>query len=265
MKFPLLNLRLAIIGVFLGMISASFAADPSWLSQVPAPTPGSFPLPNGRQLNYTGGWGKIPAGKVGITFSQKGGKQTLHFTGTTIGVARGLFRLDATGVAQCDPVTFAPSTTVIDETYSDEKRHTVQTFTPQSVTRERTSQPPQKDDGKVKVYNLPHVFDLQSSMLYLRSQPLKNGDKVTFLTYATGSPYIAKVSVVGREEIEVRAGKFKAIKLHLNLVGIDKNLNLKPYKRAKNIHAWVSDDGDRNYLKISAGMLIGTVFVELDK
>ena len=246
-------------------VAADSAAAPDWLAKVPAPHVGPFPPLEGRELHYTGGWGKLPAGKVTITFAQRGGRQILHGTGGTIGVARGLFPLDSDTVAECDPVTLEPGNVEIDETYAEEKRHTVQTFTPESVTRICTTVPAQKDDGKAKTYRLPHVFDLQSSLLYLRSQPLKNGDEVVFLTYATGSPYIAKVTVVGRSQVEVRAGKFSAIELRLNLVGIDKDLKLKPYRRAKNIAAWLSDDAQRNFLKISASILVGTVFVELDQ
>lgn len=266
----MLNSLPKLLGVvWLSWVSIGVAVDsvpqPAWLAKVPAPQVGPFPPLAARELHYTGGWGKLPAGKVTITFSQKDGRQILHATGGTIGLARGLFLLDSDTLAECDPVTLEPMRAVLDETYSDEKRHTIQTFTPESVTRVRTTEPRQKDDGKVKVYRLPHVFDLQSSLLYLRSQPLKNGDEVVFLTYATGSPYIAKVTVLGRSEIEVRAGKFHAIEVQLSLVGIDKDLSLKSYRRARDIRAWLSDDAERNFLKISASIFVGTVFVELDK
>ena len=252
--------------LFFCAVSIGVAADlpPAWLDKIPPLQVGTFPLPAARELRYTGGWAGVPAGKATIQFTQKDGRQTLHGTGTTIGVARPLFTLDTTYDSTCDPITLVPDTSVIDENYSDEKRHTVQEFSAEKVVKIRTTTPAHKDDKK-QVFRLPNVLDLQSSMLYIRSQPLNDGDEIIFLTYATGSPYVAKVKVLSRGEITVRAGTFKAIQLQLDLTGIDKKLALKPYRKARNITAWLSDDADRNYLRISANMLVGSIFVDLDK
>ncbi len=238
---------------------------PSWLAKVHPPKAGTFPLPQATELHYTAGWSGLIAGRVTILFSHTSQLQTLHLAGGTVGVARKMYLLDAEATGQCDAGTLLPVTDHIEETYSDEKRSTTLQFTPENVTRLRTTTPARSDDNKPKLLRLPHVFDLQSSLLLLRSQPLNTGDKITFLSYATASPYIAQVTVLEKEMMTVRAGTFPAIKLHLDLAGVDKNLALKPYAKARNVTAWISDDADRNFLKFTADLLIGTVFVELDK
>ncbi|MEO7934438.1 MAG: DUF3108 domain-containing protein [Chthoniobacterales bacterium] len=238
---------------------------PAWVAKVHPPKPGAFPLPVATELHYTGGWSGLVAGHVTILFSHDDKLQTLHMTGGTSGVARKMYPLDAEATEQCDVETLLPVKNQISETYSDEKRQTTLQFTTDRVSRIRTTKPARSDDGKPKILRLPNVFDLQSSLLLLRSQPLQTGDKIIFLSYATASPYVAQVTVLEKEKITVRAGTFPAIKLHLDLAGMDKHLALKPYSKARNVTAWISDDADRNFLKFSADLLIGSVFVELDK
>jgi len=246
-------------------VGAKETPVPDWVAKVPKPVAGSFPLPDSRPLRYTAGWAGVVAGKISIDFSKEPDQQTLHATGGTLGGARLLFPLDADFTAHCDPVTLAPREATIIENYRDEKRTTRQVFSPEKMTRKRSSEPANKDDGKTKIVHLPNVLDLQSSILFLRSQPLKEGDQIEFLTYATGSPYLAKVTVLPKEEVTVPAGTFSAHKLHLDLTGIDKKLALKPYRRARNITAWLSDDAERRFLRFSGDLLIGKVFVELDR
>lgn len=241
------------------------ARPPAWVEKIPVPQAGSFPLPTPGKLQYSAGWAGKSAGKINITFANDGNRQTMHATGGTIGIARTLFPLDSHFTAECDPTTLAPRTTLIKEIYRSETRHTTQQFDREKVTRQRSSSPAEKDDGKIKVVPLPHVLDLQSSLLYIRSQPLQVGDEITFLTYATGSPYIAKITVLPKEEITIAAGKFSALKLHLDLKGIDKKFALKPYRKARNITAWMSDDSERKFLKFTGELLVGAVFVELEK
>jgi hypothetical protein len=238
---------------------------PDWLKKIPVPLVGAFPLPTPGELRYTAGWSGLVVGKISIVFSNDATGQKLRATGGTVGLARTMYALDSEYTTVCDSQTLAPSMGTAVEVYSDEKRTTVQTFTTEQVTRQIVREPAEKDDGKTKIIHLPRVLDLQSSLLYLRSQALQVGDKITFLTYATGSPYLAKVSVVAQEEITVPAGRFPALKLQLELQGIDKKLRLKAYRKAKNISAWISDDSERRYLKFTADLLIGAVFVELEK
>ena len=70
-------------------------------------------------------------------------------------------------------------------------------------------------------------------------------------------------SVIGREEISVRAGTYKAIKADLRLERVGKHLELEPHRKFRRATIWVSDDRDRILLRIEAQIFVGTVFAEL--
>ncbi len=237
----------------------------AWLPSVPRLRPGKFTSEKTGCQNYTAGWSGIVAGNVAITKTHNGNRQTLHATLATTNLAKFLYPFDADYLAIGDARSLTPIANTIIENYRDEKRSTHLRFTAGQVVRRRSSVPAQRDDGKIRVTTLPNILDLQTSLLYLRSQSLAPGDEIQFLTYATSSPYLARISVLGRENIKVAAGKYSAIKLRLNLTGIDKSGSLQPYRRAREIYAWISDDADRTYLKFTASLLIGQVFVELAK
>jgi hypothetical protein len=100
-------------------------------------------------------------------------------------------------------------------------------------------------------------------MLYLRSQPLTDGSVHRVVVYASTNAYLATVTVIGREEISVRASTYKAIKADLRLDRIGKHLELEPHRKFRRATIWVSDDRDRILLRIEAQIFIGTVFAEL--
>jgi hypothetical protein len=104
---------------------------------------------------------------------------------------------------------------------------------------------------------------LHSALLYLRSQPLGNGNVQRIVVYPATSAYLATVTVIGREKITVHAGTYNAIKVGLQLHRIGKNLELEPHRKFRRATIWVSDDSDRILLRIEAQIFIGTVFAEL--
>lgn len=241
---------------------------PAWLSRVTGQPPGNFPPYRAVHLTYNAGWAGITAGKIEANFAPEGpngDELHLKFTGATVGLARKLFRLDSTFDSVVEAKTLRPTITKLSETYSDERRETVQSFAPDQVTRVRRSNPPQKSDGKPRNIRLPNVYDMHSALLYIRSQPLNPGDKFVFIVYATDSPYLASATVVGPDALAIPAGNFKAIKLDLRLESIDKKLKLKPYRKTKKTTVWISDDADRVFLKVSSEAFFGSTFVELQK
>ena len=100
-------------------------------------------------------------------------------------------------------------------------------------------------------------------MLYLRSQPLTDGSVHRVVVYAATNAYLATVTVVGRDEISVRAGTYKAIKVDLRLDRVGKHLELEPHRKFRRATIWVSDDRDRILLRVEAQIFVGTVFAEL--
>jgi len=102
-----------------------------------------------------------------------------------------------------------------------------------------------------------------SALLYLRSQPLRQGDVYRVVVYPATNAYLATLTVVGRERLAVEAGDFPAIKLDVQLKKIGKKGELEPHKKFRRASVWVSDDDDRLLLRIVASVFVGNVFAEL--
>ena len=82
------------------------------------------------------------------------------------------------------------------------------------------------------------------------------------VVFSATDPYLATVTVLGRERVTVPAGTYNAIKFDLQLNRI-KDGELQPHRKFRRASAWVSDDADRLLLKIEAQVFVGTVSCEL--
>ena len=123
--------------------------------------------------------------------------------------------------------------------------------------------PNRKSRRSPKPSPFPGVLDLHSALLYIRSQPLADGNVHRIVVYPATGAYLATVTVAGRETVAVGAGAYKAIKLDLQLSKIGKKRELEPHKKFRRASVWISDDADRLLLRIEASVFVGTVFAEL--
>jgi hypothetical protein len=174
-----------------------------------------------------------------------------------------LWKLDVTQRAVANSVTLAPIEMQQTEAYRSKKIVTHLTFTNNGVTRARTEGQGDKAETKRKQFVFPNLFDLHSAALYLRSQPLKQGDVYRLAVYPATNAYVAIIKVTGREKTSVHAGTYNAIKLDLQLKRVGKQLKLEPHKKFRRATIWVSDDAERLVLRIDAKVYVGTVFAEL--
>jgi hypothetical protein len=85
------------------------------------------------------------------------------------------------------------------------------------------------------------------------------------VVYPGTAPYLATVTVLGRERIKVRAGAYPAIKMDLRLQKVTDDMMLAPHGKFKHATAWMSDDTDRLPLRVNAQIFVGSVWVELVK
>jgi hypothetical protein len=184
----------------------------------------------------------------------------LDATGRTVGLARALWRYDVNFRALSDARTLHPIETNQNETVRSKKIATHLSFSSAGVNRSRT------ENGNAtqgKDFSFSNLFDLHSAMLYLRSQPLKDRASYRVVVYPTTSPYLATITVTGRESLSVRAGNYKAIKMDLQLSKVGKNLELEPHRKFRKATIWISDDPNRIVLRIEAQIFLGTIFSEL--
>ncbi len=191
-------------------------------------------------------------------------------TTATSGAVRAMWRLDARHEALCRPATLTPLSISQTEIYSDETHRTRVTFDAEGVTRIREStpasgKPKSTKPPKPKRFKCPNVLDLQTSLLFVRSQQLRQGESYSMVVYPSTGAYFAQVQVVGRERIQVTGRAWPAVKLDIKLRTIDRDLELGPHRKFRKASVWLSDDRDRVLLKANAEVFIGSVWVELEK
>jgi hypothetical protein len=224
-----------------------------WRDGLTNPQPGAFPLPAPMKANYRFGWGAVTAAEASFDFSHpKHGLLQLKMDTKTIGVVRGMWRMDAKHTAWCDAATLRPIALQQTEIYRDETTKTDAKFSPDGV---RT---------KDKRFKCPDLFDLQTALLFVRSQPLRPDDVYRIVVYPAKAAYLATVRVAGTERVKVAGQEYQAIKLELELQRVTKKLELESHKKFKQAAAWISDDRDRLLLKIKSEVFVGSVWAELE-
>jgi hypothetical protein len=226
--------------------------------------PGTFAPLRPLKATYEFGWGGFKAARAEVDFSRtNGGQYQLTVKGASIGAARALWKMDSTSRSIVRPKTLLPVELVQSEVYSDETRKTTVVFGPEGAARTRETKPADEGSGKTKRFKFAPLHDLHSALLFVRSQPLEQGDVVRFVAYPAADAYLAEVQVLGRETVKVAGRSWPAIKLGFKLQKVDKKLKLAPHKKFKKAAAWVSDDSDRLLLKIESEVMIGKVWTEL--
>lgn len=110
-------------------------------------------------------------------------------------------------------------------------------------------------------YDTPeYVHDIVSAFFYLRTLDLKQykkGDVIPLKNFYKDSTYNLDVKILGREIIEVKAGKFKTVVVE----PLVKDGGL--FKAEGRIIIWLSDDERKIPVKVGTEIVIGFVGAEL--
>lgn len=127
------------------------------------------------------------------------------------------------------------------------------TFTDRDLTKE-------KSEPKVKERPSPSwVQDLLSSIYFVRTQPLKEGDVIPVPVSDGGEVYNIEVVAGKREEIKTNAGKFKAIQLNAKV------FDGRYIRRSGEMLVWVTDDFQRVPLRARIKTSGTTITVDLKR
>ncbi len=242
---------------------SSFAAAPDWEKTVSPLQRGDYPNPRPIVATYHFGWNDLVAAHAEIRFGKNDGRLQLVGTGGTVGLVRALWKFDVQHRALADASTLRPiSMHQVDEVRS-KTVVTDLTFTRDSVERMRSDNKSKKAP-KPKTFSFAGgIFDMHSALLFLRSQPLHEGDVYRIVVYPATSPFLATLTVVEHAPLTVAAGTYPAIKLDVKLNKIGKKGELEPHKKFRQASVWVSDDSDRLLLRVEASIFVGKVFTEL--
>jgi len=254
-----------VLSVFKWKGATDAEESPDWSgSLTTAKGPGNIAPPPPMRLAYRFGWVGLQAAKAEIQlFSQTPTTLEIDATGATSGLARSLFKLDIYQQAIENKMTLRPIHFFQEEKYRSATFRTNVDFQSNQLTGLRERIPNNYPDIP-KVFKFSPVFDMASALLWVRSQPLTEGETESIVVWASNAPYLATVTVLGRETIEVNGHEERAIKLDLKLNGIDNKMRLKEYKLFKSGRGWLSDDAKRIPLRFEADIFIGYVFAELE-
>jgi len=251
-----------IVAFSIAVISQLWAA-PEWQAGLSKEPAGNFPLYRPLHATYVFGWSGFTAATAEVQFSRASPDRCqIQGSGRTVGFARALWRYDVTYRGLANASTLRPIEANQVDAFRFKKITTHLTFSSNGVRRVRSETPP-TGQNKPRDFNFPNLFDLQTAMLYLRSQPLQERSAYRVFVYPATNAYLATATVVGREKISLRAGSYKAIKIDLELKRVGKNQELQPHRKFRKATIWVSDDPDRLILRIEAQVFVGTVFAEL--
>lgn len=243
---------------------AARAGEGSWVDRLTPPKPGSFPPLPKVSAEYRFGWSGLAAGRLQADFAAGGGGELeLTARGGTIGVVRNLWRLDVRHRSRAGSASLRPIRFDQEEAYRGKRLLTAVEFADDAACQLRWSEPYEQRPAKKRRLKLPRPFDLHATFLFLRSQPLAPGDEYRLVVFPGSSGYLATVTVVRRETVNLKMGKLPAIRCELELAKIGKAGTLEPHGKFKRATGWLSDDELRIPLRFEADVFVGSVWAEL--
>jgi hypothetical protein len=253
--------RCAVTVLLLLAAFAESGVAQNWQSTVTIAAPGSIPPLRPLRASYRFGWSGMTAATADVHLTRPDANRAMvEGKARTIDMVRTLWNFEAEHTAMADATALRPIEVKQSETIRSKKVLTTLAFDARGVTATRTES---SKAPKVRRFDIPNLFDLQSGLLYLRSQPLANGNVNRIVVFPGKDPYLVTLTVEGREKITVPPGSYDAIKLDLKLSKIGRNNELKPHKKFRKATVWLSDNADRMLLRAEAEVFIGTVFAEL--
>ena len=242
------------------------AKQPQWMQEVTKDRPGKFLHVPACELSYHLSWnGVLKAGEATFQLGQRDPETPSLLLGickgNSAGLAKRLWYYKNLFKSRVEPKSLRPISFESTEIDKKERVTTTALFSNGQVKSKETIQRKgRKDKIRERVFAYDHAHDLLSAILYLRSLPLDNGDEINMVVHPFKSAYLAKLKVLGREKFDSSLGKMNAIKIDIQLYGIDRDdLELKNYDKLKKATIWISEDAYRMPLEIRSEVFVGSV------
>ena len=179
------------------------AAD-EWRTRLRPENTGPFPMVRPFQGDFRFGWSNIEAAKANAKVTFSGPNVTVEVEGGTAGLARTLWSLDAKSKTIFSQDGFQPVASQQFEKYAKKQvsMETVKKAGDLWYIRWVTPSPPE-NFAKWKRLKVEPARDIVGAMFFIRSQLLKDGDKIGLIAFPGDSPYLVEVEVEKRETITV--------------------------------------------------------------
>ncbi len=207
----------------------------------------------------------ITAGAAEAIFSRvKPDLLQFDVKGGTTGLARMLWQLDATHTARASASTLRPIGFRQIEVYPWQTVRTDIDFTDEGALRWRESSG-DSTPAKRKRVKFRNLYDIHTALLFFRSQRLNPGDTYSLVLYPQTTPYLVTARVLGKDRVQVGAGRYSATKTEVKIQKVNPDLTLEPHPKFRRGFFWLSDDSDRLLVKAQADIFIGSVWMELEQ
>ncbi|MEO6052547.1 MAG: DUF3108 domain-containing protein [Chthoniobacterales bacterium] len=242
----------------------------SWIKELTPPAAQPYPDIRPFKATFRFGWSNMfDAANAQVEYKRtSNGGYTIHATGGTIGVVRHLWRIDVTHDAKGSLNGYFPSWMRQTEIYASQKNYMEAIFQRALTWSLRDVTPSGGGEHKWRKMKVPDLRDMTSSMLFVRSQPMKVGDNIVFTGFPGDSAYLARVHVVSRETIPLNGVDKKVFRLtidinKINLQGANKGA-LQPHSKFRRGTIWITDDADRMPVRAEVDIFVGYVYGQLE-
>lgn len=255
----------AVLSLAVLSVCAPAAVHADWRAEVLALKPGRFPPPpSDLSARYVFGWGGIPAAAADVRLRRTaGGMWTGLVNGGTTGTARSLWRLDAEYKTRVAGAGWHSRWFELTEQYRRYRVVEKAMFRPGGARSLRENSRAVTPPNRVN-FHVPGLRDMAAALLLARSQPLRNGDRMSLAVFPGEGMYLVRVKVEGREKLRWHGEMRDTIRASLEIDRIEKDYSLTPHRKFQNGTVWVSDDDIRMPLRVEVKVFIGSVFAELE-
>lgn len=259
--------------VFISLIApaATFSNEmgpPEWMKSVTRIPPGNNANLRPVSLDYTLDWNhRVNAGKLAISIVRnKEGRSRFvgDANGQSTGFARLLFPYDFRARSIVDQNSLRPLTFQLTERDRSEQNSYDIIFEPKRQIFTTTSTEKDKVHTATGRFRFDFCQDVMSSALYLRSLPLKDGDRISMVVTPFNNPYLARFAVVGRENHKLKGKVYETIKLDAEIGKVNPDLSIKTYEKIKRTTLWFSNDEYRIPLELQSQLSFGFVSARLN-
>lgn len=246
---------------------ASAQKPPEWLQQISPTSVGSFPMIAPFHATFRFGWSGIEAASAETRLEIKNGIANVFVKGQTTGMARTLWKLEATHEGTFEVRGLKPLGFLQVEQYNNRRITTEALFKKDGLWRLR-QRTPQGGPSKWKPIRIEPIRDIVSAMFFLRSQSLETGDKLAVIAFPGDSPFLFQAGVGKRETIKINEHQRPAIRLNFQIQRIELKKNepprLQQHGKFRKGSVWISDDEHRFPLRAEVDIFIGSVFAEME-
>jgi hypothetical protein len=262
MRFALTPVLYFLLGV-----SSISAVEPSWKKLIRPQSAGNFPEIPPFHAEYEFGWTNIPAARAWATFQYLDKRYYFSANGATYGWVRNLWQIDAAQTASGIRAGWFPEKMNQVEHYRTYKMIMDVSYNRTQADRLRMAIPAPGKPPSRKVFPIENMRDMVAAMLFVRSQPLNNGDEISQVVFPGDSAFLVQSRVLGREMINCEGKPIRAIKFGLGLRKIlmegPQKGKLVPHRKFHSGIIWISDDDKRLPIRAEMNIFIGYVYAQL--